>query len=109
MTPISANCSATAWLATNPGVNGPTRIPASKYPAMAEIRNLCARNPRTNAAANPLVNVRITVRSCIIGLLGSQLIPFFSSRYAYIGFGLGPRRAGCDRRGCHSGPAMGPG
>ena len=43
------------------------------------------------------VNVRITVRSCIIiGLLGSQLIPFFSSRYAYIGFGLGPRRAGCD-------------
>src|SRR5262249_20553038 len=32
---------------------------------MGETRSRCARKPRTNAPANPPVNVRITLRSCI--------------------------------------------
>ena len=36
MMPISESCSANSWLATSPGVFGPTRTPASRYPTMGD-------------------------------------------------------------------------
>ena len=39
MTPISASSGASEVSPTNPGVNGPTRMPASRYPTMGGRRS----------------------------------------------------------------------
>lgn len=51
MTPISASCGARCASATKPGVNGPTTIPAKRYPTSGGKRSRTASNPPTNAKA----------------------------------------------------------
>jgi hypothetical protein len=61
ITPISASCGARCASATKPGVNGPTTIPANRYPTSGGKRSRTATNPPTNA------NARLTAMVAISG------------------------------------------
>ncbi len=63
ITPISASCGASVASATNPGVNGPTAMPATRYPTSGGRPILLAMNPKTKAKAKPRAIVEISVIS----------------------------------------------
>ena len=70
ITPTSANWPAISRLATNPGVFGPTTIPAKRYPTIGESPIRWVTYPRARAAASPPVSVRISSRLCMTHVRG---------------------------------------
>ena len=60
ITPSSASSGASLVSATKPGVNGPARTPANRYPTRGEIRSLLAIMPNIKASTRPPTMVVIS-------------------------------------------------
>jgi len=73
ITPISASCGARCASATNPGVNGPTTIPAKRYPTNGGKRSRTASNPPTNAKARLTAMVAISGASWVVTAANTQI------------------------------------
>ncbi len=64
ITPISASWLASPESATKPGVNGPTQMPAMRYPTMGDTLRMLATKPNNNASTKPTASSAMSEVSC---------------------------------------------